>query len=220
MVHQEERHRRSGLDGSVPNFVRVKAERCKTPKEAAGVSKQVSDKGVTDLKGLAVESYQAHHGLLGSVRDCGDNPLDCWTPTEYRAEETVTGASLSSCIHLLPVLLVLEDDCDIVSQREQIRVQERENAPQSGAENNATHTDMFSVARASHLGVFAWSHCERECIKDQVSRVSLGRGSGILCVAGQLLEEYLEQYRGNGFLAFGRWICVIEGLQEGCDGGE
>jgi hypothetical protein len=70
MVHQEERHCCSGSDGSVPNFVRVKAERSKTPEETACVSKQVSDEGVTNLEGLTVESYRAHRGLLGPVGDC------------------------------------------------------------------------------------------------------------------------------------------------------
>jgi hypothetical protein len=94
--------------------VRVKAKGGITPEKCAGVSEQFSDKVVTDLEGLSIESYRTECRMFGPVRDGSQNPLNCRSPTKYRAEEGVAGPALGTGIHLLAILLIFEDDRDIV----------------------------------------------------------------------------------------------------------
>jgi hypothetical protein len=59
VVHEEEGHGGAGSNGTVSNFMRVKAEGVESPENIAGVSKQCSDKGVANFEDLAIEGDRA-----------------------------------------------------------------------------------------------------------------------------------------------------------------
>jgi hypothetical protein len=102
--------------------MRVKSECLKSPEYVAGVSEQFSDKIVTNFDCFSVDKRGAECRLLIPTGYGCNDALDCGAPTQHWTEEPVTGTGVGSGVHLLPILLVFENDSDILSVVQELRI--------------------------------------------------------------------------------------------------
>ena len=144
MVHEEERHcAGSRPNGLVPNRMRVKPEGLKFPEYGAGVSDQFSDKGITNFDGLSIKNYGAERHLLVPTRDGCNDALYGRTPAKDWVKELVARTR----VNFLPVLLVLEDDCDVLSMVQEFRVGVREYTTGSCPKDETSHSHSLGSTR-------------------------------------------------------------------------
>ena len=128
---------------------------------------------------------------------------------------------MGSCVHLLPVLLVLEHNGNILGVMQELGVGVQEYLPGGCTKDKASQSDSFGSTWPGRLGVLAGSHCEEESSEYEVcnvcERLCFSQGASL---GTEELEKFPEEFWGDGFLSIGRWVGLVEGLQKGPDGGE
>lgn len=89
----------------------------------------------------------------------------------------MTRTGVGSGIHLLSVLLVLENDGDVLCMVQELWVGVQEYSTRGGPKYEASYSHSLGSTQRDGFRVLAGSHCEEESAKDEIRDVGEGEAS-------------------------------------------
>ncbi len=155
-------------------------------------------------------------GTVIVIRDCKENTLNCASPAQYRAKDSIAGPSLGAGVHLLSVLLVCKDNGDEFGSGKQRRIGMYDYEFPGGSEHEVSEGDSFGATRDGREGVLARPHGKEESTDDDVCGVIILIGPDLPSVSK--LEESTEKTWSDGFLSSWWRVHIVECFQERAEG--